>query len=76
MVAPYSVRPLPGAPVSAPLRWREVKKGLKIEKYTIKTMPRRARALTEDPLAGLLESQPDLLGALEKLSVKLSRGVG
>lgn len=74
IVAPYSVRPLPVAPVSAPLRWREVKEGLRIQQYTIKTMPRRARALTRDPLAGLLESQPDLLGALEKLSVKLSRG--
>jgi bifunctional non-homologous end joining protein LigD len=76
VVAPYSVRPLPGAPVSAPLRWREVKRGLKMEKYTIKTMPRRARALAEDPLAGLLESRPDLLGALEKLSAKLSRDGG
>jgi bifunctional non-homologous end joining protein LigD len=33
--APYSVRPKPGAPVSMPLHWEEVKKGLKMTDHTI-----------------------------------------
>ncbi|MEJ7626335.1 MAG: DNA ligase D [Ferruginibacter sp.] len=31
----YSLRPKPGAPVSMPLHWEEVKKGLKITDFTI-----------------------------------------
>ncbi|MFD2921447.1 DNA ligase D [Terrimonas rubra] len=37
----YSVRPKPAAPVSAPLLWKEVEKGLYPEQFTIKTMPGR-----------------------------------
>jgi len=33
--APYSLRPKPGATVSMPLRWDEVKKGLKMSDFTI-----------------------------------------
>lgn len=35
VAAPYSVRPKPGAPVSMPLHWDEVKKGLKITDFNI-----------------------------------------
>ena len=38
----YSVRPLPGAPVSAPVTWEEVNSGiLSINQFTIQTMPER-----------------------------------
>jgi bifunctional non-homologous end joining protein LigD len=37
----YSVRERPGAPVSAPLEWKELKDKLRIEDFTIATMPRR-----------------------------------
>jgi bifunctional non-homologous end joining protein LigD len=33
--APYSLRPKPGATVSMPLQWKEVKKGLKMTDFTI-----------------------------------------
>lgn len=35
VAAPYSVRPKPGATVSMPLHWDEVKKGLKMSDFTI-----------------------------------------
>ena len=35
LAAPYSLRPKPGAPVSMPLYWEEVKKGLKIIDFNI-----------------------------------------
>ena len=37
----YSVRERPAAPVSAPLRWEELDAKLRIEDFTIATMPRR-----------------------------------
>ncbi len=41
MAAPYSVRPQPGATVSTPLKWSEVKHGLSPIQFTIKTVPKR-----------------------------------
>ncbi|MDR9458183.1 MAG: DNA ligase D [Salegentibacter sp.] len=43
LAAPYCVRPKPGAPVSAPLEWEEVKSGLKIKDFTIETIPDRLK---------------------------------
>ena len=43
LVAPFSVRPLPGAPVSMPLRWREVNARLDPRRFTIRNA-RRAHA--------------------------------
>lgn len=39
----YSVRPKPGATVSTPLHWDEVKKGLTMKDFTIKNVPVRVR---------------------------------
>jgi len=41
MAAPYSVRAKPAAPVSAPLRERELTSRLRIETFTVKSMPAR-----------------------------------
>lgn len=67
VVAPYSVRPRVGATVSAPLRWAEVKEGLSMEDFTIRTMLERASALEPDPLLGVLSDEPDLMAALDAL---------
>jgi len=68
LAAPFTVRPLPGATVSAPLRWSEVTKKLKIANHTIATVPKRMRRLKEDPLRPVMELEPDLLGALSRLA--------
>lgn len=41
LAAPYSVRPKPGATVSMPLHWDEVKKGLQQKHFTIKNALQR-----------------------------------
>jgi bifunctional non-homologous end joining protein LigD len=41
----YSVRPQPRAPVSAPVTWDEVEKGVSIDEFRIDTMPGRIAAL-------------------------------
>ena len=71
LVAPYSTRPIPGAPVSAPLRWSEVKRGLDMSRFTIESMPKRVRSMKRDPLAPLLDLDPDLVGALERLGGRM-----
>ena len=62
-VAPLSPRGRPGAPVSMPLAWNQVKKGLDPTKYTVRTVPKLVRKLTawedycdgERPLAPALK---------------------
>lgn len=68
LVAPFTVRPKAAAPVSAPLKWSEVNKRLKIENHTIKSMPKRMKRLKDDPLRPVLDDEPDLLGALDRLT--------
>ncbi|HJQ37957.1 MAG TPA: DNA ligase D [Thermoanaerobaculia bacterium] len=41
VVAPYSLRAIDGAPVSAPLKWSEITRKLDPLKYNIRTMPNR-----------------------------------
>ncbi len=71
IVAPFSVRAIPGAPVSVPLAWREVNGKLDIRRHTIRTVPERMRKLKGDPLAEVLELAPDLGSALERLMEEL-----
>ena len=73
IAAPYAVRPRPGAPVSTPLRWSEVNGRLDPSRFTIRTVPARARRLRADPLLPVLTERPDLLGALERLTARQAR---
>jgi bifunctional non-homologous end joining protein LigD len=54
VVAPYSLRAMDGAPVSAPLKWSEITKKLDPLKYNIRTMPNRL-AKVGDLFAPVLE---------------------
>lgn len=70
MAAPYCVRPLPGAPVSAPLDWAEVGTGLSIADHTIRTIPERMAARDgDDPMREVLKLRPDLEYSLGRLAV-------
>ncbi|MFD2826701.1 DNA ligase D [Leeuwenhoekiella polynyae] len=66
LASPYCVRPKPGATVSAPLEWKEVNKGLKINQFTLKTMVDRLQE-QGDLFAGILGAGIDMAVALEKL---------
>ena len=66
IVAPFCVRPLPGAPVSVTLDWSEVHDGLSIADHTIRTVPERMAA-SGDPMREVLTLRPDLGYSLERL---------
>jgi len=66
IVAPFSVRPLPGAPVSCPLRWAEVTARLDPARFTIKTAPARVER-QGDPMAPVLGAGLDLAAALQRI---------
>jgi len=76
IAAPYTVRPRPGAPVSTPLRWSEVNARLDPARFTIRTVPARARRLAADPLLPVLAGRPDLVSALERLKARMPAGKG
>ena len=71
-VAPLSPRGRPGAPVSMPITWAQVKKGLDPARYTVRTVPALVRKLTawtdypdgERPLAEAIERLDPIRGRL------------
>lgn len=65
IAGPYSLRPKPGATVSMPLHWDEIKKGLTMKDYTIKNAVDRVRA-EGDLFAGALADGIDMEKALAK----------
>ena len=66
VVAPFSARPLPGAPVSCPLRWEEVTAKLDPRRFTIETTPARLEKIG-DPLAPVLTGGIDVAATLRRL---------
>jgi bifunctional non-homologous end joining protein LigD len=70
IVAPFSVRPMPGAPVSTPLTWREVTARLDPARYTIRTVPARV-AKQGDPMRPVLETRADVAAIIAALQDRL-----
>ncbi|MDQ3551660.1 MAG: DNA ligase D [Bacteroidota bacterium] len=65
--APYSVRPKPGATVSAPLDWSEVMPGLQMKQFTMKNMMQRIQA-EGDLFTGVLGKPVDLQKIMHNLA--------
>jgi bifunctional non-homologous end joining protein LigD len=74
IVAPFSVRPLPGATVSMPLLWEEVNESLDPRTFTIRNVVERMERLTTDPVLPVLTGRPDLGTVLQRLAGELGRG--
>src|SRR5690606_23173332 len=65
IAGPYSLRPKPGATVSMPLSWDEVKPGLSIGDFTIKNAYDRVKE-TGDLFKGVLGKGIDLDKTIKK----------
>jgi bifunctional non-homologous end joining protein LigD len=72
IVAPFSVRPLPGAPASCPLSWEQVTARLDAGRFTIKTLPTHIEK-TGDPLAPILTDSIDMAAAITRIEARLPR---
>ncbi|NDP28777.1 MAG: ATP-dependent DNA ligase, partial [Flavobacterium sp.] len=66
IAAPYCVRPKIGAPVSAPLEWKEVKTGLKILDFNIKNFQTRIQK-KGDLFIEVLSEETDMMNAIQRL---------
>src|SRR5204862_7693751 len=66
IVAPFSVRPLPGAPVSCPLRWEEVTAHLDPKRFSITTARPRVEELGF-PLAPASRRRIDLTAGFRRI---------
>lgn len=66
LASAYSVRPKPGATVSAPLRWEEVKSGLHPSQFTIKNISQRVEK-EGDLFKGVLGKGIDITKCLKNL---------
>ncbi len=71
IVGPYSLRPLPGAPASCPLRWDEVNARLDPAKFTMKTLPKRFEHMP-DPLLPVLGPGVDMGAAIAAIERRMA----
>lgn len=72
LAAPYCIRPRPGAPVSTPLKWEEVRNGLDPSSFTLKTIrPRLQRS--GDLFAGLLGPGINMEECISRLEKSFAR---
>jgi bifunctional non-homologous end joining protein LigD len=71
IVAPFSLRPLPGAPASCPLEWREVTPRLDPSRFNLQTIAARFEKMA-DPLTPVLGGGIDIAAALERVEARLA----
>jgi bifunctional non-homologous end joining protein LigD len=67
LVAPFSVRPVQGAPVSMPLEWDEVVPDLDPKTFNLRNALARVETWKRDPIAPVLTTRPDLRAVFGKL---------
>jgi bifunctional non-homologous end joining protein LigD len=72
IAATFSVRPVPRAPVSAPMTWKELKPSLDPTTYNIKTMPARMSRMKRDPFLDAIEKHATLETVLPHLEALLN----
>jgi len=72
IVAPYSLRPVPGASASCPLKWSEVNGKLDPANYNLRTLPKRFEKM-DDPLAGVLGKGVDMGVAIAAIEERMKR---
>ena len=75
IAAPFSVRPLPGAPVSCSLDWSEVTPRLDPARFTIRTVPRRF-ARRGDPLRPVLGEGIEMAAVLARIEARIAGATG
>ena len=71
IVAPYSLRPLSGAPASCPLLWEEVTGRLSPARFNIKTLPTHFTQ-KPDPLVPILTDAIDMATAIARIEQRLA----
>ncbi len=72
IAATFSVRTLAGAPVSAPMKWDELRPDLDPGIYNIKTIVARMARLGRDPFRDALDNQQNLEEAMPRLEEIIS----
>ncbi len=73
IAAPFAVRPWPGAPVSMPLQWDELKPRLNPAAFNLKTAADRMKRLGHDPFLGTLDDPQSIELSLPKLEQMLAQ---
>jgi bifunctional non-homologous end joining protein LigD len=73
IAAPFSVRPVPGAAVSAPMKWTELRPTLDPSSYNIKNMAARMTRLKRDPFLDVLTKKAILEEPTHRLELLLGQ---
>ena len=74
-IGTYSPRARAGAPVSTPLFWEEVEKGVRPEGFTVATVPQRLAALETDPWAEIGKLRQSISAAVRRRDRRLITAV-
>ncbi len=65
-VGAYIPRARPGAPVSTPVSWEEVERGVKPDEFTVETVPQRLTTLAADPWAEIGKTRQSISAAVRR----------